>query len=184
MMKKITGLILTLALVMTLIFSLSSCDKKGELVDYSELGINFRLPEEFRKFTVATADIHYSTPDVTFEVQYMPKEDFDDIEMGYYIPFDMTVKEYTEFLISENGWTDPDKTEQYTYDEKRDSTSFTIFWTPDPNEYDWEYYYFTIMKNEYAFYVAMFLCKEEKYPDYSEKFVEWSSYLNLVAVNS
>ena len=178
-MKKIIGCVLTIAVMLGVLFAFSSCDKKGKLLDYSELGMNFRLPEEFRKFTVGTADIHYSTPDVTFEIQYMPKEEFEDIEMGYYFPFEMTVKEYTEFLIDENGWADPEKTEQYTYDEARNSTSFYLFWTPDPNEFPWSYYYFTVMKNEYAFYVAMFMCEEEKYPDYSEKFVEWSSYISL-----
>ena len=179
-MKKIIGCILTLSLAFLLVFSLSSCEKKTGSNDYSELGINFHLPDDFRKFTVASADIHYSTPDVTFEVQYMPKTDFEDVEMGYYISFDMTVKEYTEFLIEENGWENPDKTEQYTYDEKRDAASFSIFWTPDPDEFPYSYYYFTVMKSESAFYVAMFSCEEEKYPEYSEKFVAWSDYLSLV----
>ncbi len=179
-MKKIIGIILTLSLAATLVFSLSACKKNQTgLVEHSELGLNFMLPNEFRKFTVQTADIHYSTPEAKFEVQYMPKTDFEDIEMGYYISFDMTVKEYTEFLIEENGWADPEKTEQYTYDEARDATNFSFFWSPDRNLFPYEYYYFTVMKNEYAFYVAMFSCEQDLYPNYNEKFEEWSRHLSL-----
>ena len=157
------------------------CDKCSEefLVLYEELGLKFYLPNEFRKYASSVADIYYKTSDATFEVQYMPKEEFDDVEMGYVIPFNMTVKEYTDFLISENGWTDPDKTEQYTYDEKRDSTSFTTFWTPDPEEYPWEYYYVTVMKNEKAFYVVFFICDEYKYMDYSDMFESLSERLSI-----
>ncbi len=179
-MKKIIGMVLVMALALSLVFSLSSCG--GGMKQYTELGLNFKLPKDFRKFTVQGADLHYSTPDVTFEVQYMPKSEFEDVEMGYYISFDMSVKEYTEFLITENGWTDSTKTEQYVYDETRDAASFYVFWTPDIEEFPYTYYYFTIMKSSYAFYAIMFSCEEEKYPEYNEKFIAWSNYLSLVEV--
>ena len=179
-MKRIIGIILVMALAFSLAISLTACG--DGMTDYTELGLNFSLPDDFRKFTVQGATLHYSTPDVTFEVQYMPKTDFEDEELGYYISFDMTVKEYAEFLINENGWADPDKTEQYVYDEARDAVSFYIFWTPDPEEFPWSYYYFTILKSSYAFYAVMFTCEEEKYPEYSDKFVAWSNMLSLVPI--
>lgn len=179
-MKRIIGLVLTVALAISLAFSLSSCG--DGMKDYTELGLNFKLPEDFRKFTVQGASLHYSTPDVTFEVQYMPKTDFDDVELGYYINFDMTVQEYADFLIKENGWTDSEKTEQYTYDESRNAASFYIFWTPDIEEFPYSYYHFTILKNSYAFYVVMFSCEEEKYPEYKDKIAAWSSYVSLVEI--
>lgn len=177
-MKKIIGLILSFALVLSLALTLTSCG--DGMKEYTELGLNFKLPKDFRKLTVQGADLHYSTPDASFELQYMPKSEFEDAEMGYYISFDMTVKEYAEFLINENGWADSEKTEQYVYDEARDAASFYFFWTPDIEEFPYSYYYFTIMKSSYAFYVVMFSCEEEKYPEYSEKFVAWSNYLSLV----
>ena len=165
-------------MALCLVFTLASCDN-GHYKNYSELGLSFRLPKEFRKLNTGTADIHYSTPDVKFEVQYMPKTDFEDIEMGYYISFNMTVKEYTEFLINENGWADPEKTEQYTYDEARDATGFSFFWTPDPSEFPYSYYRMTIMKSDTAFYGILFTCEQDKYEEYNEAFEEWSSYLKL-----
>ena len=180
-MKKIIGLIVLTAIMLSLALTLTSCG--GGMKDYTELGLNFTLPKDFRKFTVQNADLHYSTIDATFEVQYMPKTDFEDVELGYYIDFDMTVQEYADFLIKENGWTDPDKTEQYVYDEARDAASFYFFWTPDPEEFPYSYYYFTILKSSYAFYAVMFTCEEEKYPEYNEKFIAWSSYLSLVPID-
>ncbi len=179
-MKRIIGFILTVALALCVGVSLTSCG--DGMKEYTELGLNFTLPEDFRKLTVQNADIHYSTPDVTFEVQYMPKSEFEDEEMEYYISFDMTVKEYAEFLINENGWTDSEKTEQYVYDEARDAASFYVFWTPDLEAFPYTYYYFTIMKSSHAFYAVMFYCEEEKYPEYNEKFIAWSSYLSLVEI--
>ena len=165
-------------MALCLVFTLASCDN-GHYKNYSELGLSFRLPKEFRKLNTGTADIHYSTPDVKFEVQYMPKTDFEDIEMGYYISFNMTVKEYTEFLINENGWADPEKNEQYTYDEARNATEFSFFWSPDPDDIPYSYYRITIMKNETAFYVVMFLCDEDKYSEYNDMIEDLSELLSI-----
>ena len=159
-------------------FVCDKCDKEV-LTLHEELGLKFYLPEEFRKFNTVTADIHYSTPDVRFQVQYMPKTDFEDVEMGYYISFDMTVKEYTEFLINENGWADPEKNEQYTYDEARNATEFSFFWSPDPDDIPYSYYRITIMKNETAFYVVMFLCDEDKYSEYNDMIEDLSELLSI-----
>jgi hypothetical protein len=146
------------------------------------MGLNFRLPSEFRKFNVSGADILYSTPDVDFEVQVMSKEKFesDSVEDGGLgLNFNMTVREYTEFLMDLNEWCDPSKEEQYRYDETRDAATFYIFWTPDLELFPYSYYYFTVMKSEVAFYVTIFTCLEEKYPEYEEKFRAWSTYINI-----
>ena len=80
-MKRIIGTILFGALLLGLLFSLAACGSTG-YENYTEMGLNFRLPDNFRKLTVQGADIHYSTPDVTFEVQVMPKSEFEDSEIG------------------------------------------------------------------------------------------------------
>ncbi len=180
-MKKIVSCILFGALLLSLAFSLLACDEAG-YKEYTEYGISFRLPKDFRKITVQSADIHYSTPDATFEVQYIPKGQFESSSSedgGLGMDFNMTVREYTEFLIDANGWADETKEEQYKYDETRGATTFHFFWTPDIEKFPYSYYYITIMKSETAFYVAMFTCLEEHYPDYEEKFRAWSTYVNI-----
>ena len=171
-MKRIISCILFIALLATLAFSLSACDSAGYR-EYTEYGMKFRIPKDFRKLTLQGVDVHYSTPDASFEIQVLPKSEFEDEEMGYYIDFDMTVKEYTEFFIKENGWGC-----EYTYDEARDMTTFYFFWTPT-EDIPYSYYYVTIMKNENAFYIVMMSCLEEDYPNYEEKFRAWNSYLSL-----
>ena len=172
-MKKIIGSVLIFSLVLVLAFSLFACENSG-YVDYTEYGLSFRLPKEFRKLTVQGVDIHYSTLEADFEVQVLPKSEFEDEEMGYYIDFDMTVKEYTEFFIEENEWGC-----EYTYDEVRDATNFYFFWTPT-EEIPYSYYYMTVMKSDVAFYIIIMSCVEEDYPNYEAKFRAWSTYLSVV----
>ena len=172
-MKKILSTILLLSIALLLVFSLAACEETG-YKNYTELGLKFRLPKDFRKFYLQNIDIHYSTPDANFEVQVLPKSEFEDVEMGYYISFDMTVKEYTEFFIKENEWKC-----EYTYDETRDATNFYVFWTPS-EDFEYTYYYITIMKSENAFYIIMMSCVESNYPVYEEKFRAWSTYVELV----
>ncbi|MBQ7333235.1 MAG: hypothetical protein IJW38_02680 [Clostridia bacterium] len=179
-MKKIISCILFGALLVSLAFSLLACDGVGE---YSEYGINFRLPKDFKKVNVQSLDIRYSASDATFDVQYIPKSQFESSNSedgGLGMDFNMTVKEYTEFLIEWNGWSREDEDSQYEYDEKRNATTFYFCWTPDAEKLPNSYYYVTVMKSETAFYVAMFYCLEENSAIYEEKFKDWSAYLSLV----
>jgi len=170
-MKKIISSLIFIALLFSLALSLVACSEG--MVEYYEAGLHFKLPKNFRKLTLQGIDFHYSTPEASFEIQILPKSEFEDVEMGYYIDFDMTVKEYTEFFIKENKWEC-----EYTYDETRDATTFFFFWSPEEDG-TYTYYYITIMKNSNAFYIILMSCLEKDYPTYADAFRVWNSYITL-----
>lgn len=174
-MKKIIGAILIFATLIGALFTLNSCEKSG-YKDYNEAGLHFRIPSDFRKFTIFGYDLHYSTPEAKFEVKILSKADIEDIELGYYISFNWSVKDYTEFLIKENQWQC-----QYEYDEARDVTTFFLLYAPPAESEElaeYEYLYVTVLKNDVAFYIVVMSCEEELVSKYESKFKTWSTYLS------
>ena len=172
-MKKIVASLVFFALIVSLAFSLCACG--DDYKEYNEVGLKFRLPKDFQKISVPYADLEYTSGEADFLVQIMPKTEFEDEEMGYYIRFDMTVEEYAQFFINVNGWKC-----EYTYDEARNVATFDCLWGPEEDpSVEPQYHFAAVLKSEEAFYIVVMVCSEELQSKYSESFREWSSYLEL-----
>jgi len=180
-MKKLISLVLALAMLLASVALLASCDdeaapdgatqNKDGTISYDALGLKFRLPDYFRKRTYDYYELAYATPGATFLVNVMYKEEIEDEEMGYQFDFDITVEEYVKLLIELNEYEC-----SYVYDAERDVASFYLFYSLDDVEYDYEYY--TVLKNEGALYVVLMYCAEADYENYEPLFRLWSSYLS------
>ncbi len=170
-----------LTVIFALAINLTSCDDDAPYEDeygfihYLDYNLKFRLPNYFRKRSVQGMEIMYSTTGATFEVQVMPEEEILDPEYQYEFDFDITVEEYAEFFIDENGWSC-----EYKYDPERNTANMTFFWTPS-EEIGYGYYNITILKNENALFCAVFSCSESEYENYGPLFREWASYLEVVS---
>ncbi len=166
----------------SLVLLLSSCgddepgvdgaiQNKDGTISYDAFGLRFRLPDYFRKKTVPYYELCYSTPGATFRVDLIYREDVEDETLEYDFEFDLTVKEFCEYLIDYNNFEC-----EYTYDETRDVGNFYFFYSEDDVEYD--YIYVTILKTEYAIYVVEMFCAEADYENYEPLFRLWASYIS------
>lgn len=143
---------------------------KDGTISYDAYGLKFRLPDYFRKRTYQYYELAYATPGATFLVQVMYKEEIEDETMGYEFDFDITVEEYVKLLIELNEYQC-----EYTYDAERDVANFYLFYSLDDIDYDYEYY--TVLKNDHALYVVLMYCAEADYENYEPLFRLWSSYI-------
>ncbi len=191
-MKRILTLFIAVIFCMGLSAGLVSCadpsdddfvgsDGKG-FIYYAESGLKFRLPDYFRKRNEQYTDIVFTTPEARFQVQIMPKTDFEDPNFDFDFDFSITVPEYTEFLINLNGWNATGEC-KYEYDEEKNTASFFVFWRPTPEE-EYSYYYFNILKSENAIYCVTMICEESNYENYEPLFREWSTYIKLIEENN
>ena len=179
-MKKIIGALLLISILLCSVLALSACGEeyddngkknKDGTVSYEAFGLKFRLPDYFRKTKIYGYSISYYTPDATFDVHIITKEEVEDVENEYEFTFDITVEEYVQFLIDINDYEC-----SYSYDEKYDTASFYLFYSQDNITYYYEYY--TILKNESSIYIILMMCEEELYENYEPLFRLWASYLS------
>ncbi len=179
-MKKIIGLILLISVVLTSAVALSACGEeypdggkknKDGTVTYNAYGIEFRLPDYFRKMAFQGYEMWYYTPGASVYFQVISKSEIEDPENEFEFDFDITVEEYVQLLIEMNDYEC-----EYTYDADSDTASFYLFYSMDDITYEYEYY--TILKNESALYIVLMVCAEEDYENYEPLFRLWASYLD------
>ena len=168
-MKKAITLIL-LAVILISAVSCKSNDsfnfevKDGE-VGYHELGLYFKLPENFKKKNAySEIEMFYTDGDASFFYNVYSGEAIKE-KLG--LDPDITVEDYTKKFIIFNALE-----MDYEYDEERDRTTFGYVYTYPDGETDPERYIYIVMRGSAHLYVITMGCDEESYPKYKDMFDE------------
>ncbi len=160
-MKKLLALILIAVSILSL-FSCTDGDEDG-MVKYSQYGLSYRLPEEFKAKKTQNADISYSDGEAWFYLNAFGNDEM--LELG--LPStDITVEEYTEFFLILN----PYNTEDYEYDRERNASTFYYIYDYATDKMENEYYGYLITRNEETLFVVLLSCKEKDFGKYSADF--------------
>lgn len=165
-MKKLLAIILLLSCA----FTLFSCgdDENGTesgTLQYYQYGLEFRLPENFELKKLKDIDATYSDGSIWFALNA-----FDEGEMLETLRLpsaDITVKEYTEYFLIQNPYT-----EDYEYDEERNAATFHYVYDYGTDKMENEYFSYLITRSEDYLYVVIVYCDEKDFEKYSSVFDE------------
>ena len=167
-MKKIFKAVISAVLMLSVLFASASCGKL-KVVEKSELGLNFVIPESFERTSTFYADIEYGDGDIAFFADVMHYSEL-ELTAG------ATVRECTEKILDNmefGGVT-------ITYDDVRGTASFDT-WASDGEGAESYYNYITVLLGPEYVYVARYVCPgtEKAIKKYTEDFAEMSSRLSV-----
>ena len=178
-MKNVFKLVLTAVLVCSLMFSYVSCtEESGPKVDadgfisYTDLGLNFRLPENMKQKNVQYAAIFFTDGKADFFVNVFENEVIRD---NWYLREGFTVSEYTDRFIVENNYKC-----DFEYDEEKNVATFGVHYPIyESSDEPPEYYYHYITQEGSAVYIVIMSCPEEDFETYSPEFIKWQAFLSV-----
>ena len=172
-MKKILCMILLAALA----FSLAACSGGGGptlnadgLVEYSESGLEFALPENMTRRTVSYADICYSDGTAEFFVYFYSRDAL--MTDLYFSDKDITVGEYADWFVGINGYDGVAKKP----DESGKKIEMHYVHEPDGEN---TFYTDIIMRNSECLIHVTLSCPAENIADYAPAFEIWKKYIAL-----
>ena len=145
-----------------------SCGKL-KLVEKSELGLNFAIPEDFERTYGLFADIEYGNDETAFFADVMS---YSELELSS----GASVRECTEKILDNMKFGG---VEIIYNDEKKTATFDT--WATDETRTESYYNYITVLVGENAVFVARYVCSgdEKSMKKYSDDFIEMSAYLSV-----
>ncbi len=166
-MNRICKVMISAVLMLSVLLASASC---GELkvVEKSELGLNFVIPESFERTGTFYADIEYGDGETAFFADAMHYSEL-ELTAG------ATVRECTEKILDNmqfGGVT-------ITYDDARGTASFDT-WASDAEGTESYYNYITVLLGPEYVYVARYVCPgtEKAIEKHTEDFAEMSSRLS------
>ncbi len=173
------SVILTAAIIIGIIFLVKSCSEEDEdfvYVNKSELGLNFVIPDSFKRtydYALDGIDIEYSGEEIAFFVDLIP---YTEYEENYGVTSESSIKECTDAIMKAMSFEDMNI--RYT-----DSTAQFDVWTTDEVGSASFYNYITVLLSQNGIYVARYVCvgADEAIEKYSPIFAEMSSYLSVAS---
>ncbi len=161
--------VLVIALTVGALFAMSGCGKQ-KLVYKTEMGLNFAVPEDFKRTYSYGVDIEYSGDETAFFA--------DLIQYSVYeLEYGATVKACTEAIIDAmnlGGVT-------IKYDSERNTAQFDT-WATDEDNLESYYNYITVLPSKNGIFVARYVCPgaEKAISKYASDFAEMASHLSVV----
>ena len=170
-MKKILCILLFSALAFSLIACSgddSSLNADG-LIEYSESGLEFALPEEMTKRSVNYADVCYSDGTVEFFVYFYSR---DALLTELFLNKDTTVSEYADWFVNANSYEGVVR----ELDESGKKIEMHYVYEPDGEN---TFYNDIIMRNGDSLIHVTLSCPNEKIAEYESTFALWKKYVAL-----
>lgn len=167
-MKKIFKAVISAVLMLSVLIASVSC---GELkvVEKSELGLNFVVPEGFERTSTFYADIEYGDGETAFFADVMQYSEL-ELTAG------ATVRECTEKILDNMKFGGV----MITYDDARGTATFDT-WASDGEGTESYYNYITVLLGDNYVYVARYVCPgtEKTIKKHTEDFAEMSARLSV-----
>lgn len=167
-MKRIISMIALFALVLATALSVASCGKL-KVVEKSELGLNFVIPEDYERTYTYYADIEYGDGETAFFADVMP---YSELELTSAA----TVRECTEKILDNmqfGGVT-------ITYNDESKTAQFDA-WASDEEGAESYYNYVVVLLGKSNVYIVRYVCPgdEKSMKKHSEDFAEMASRLSV-----
>ncbi len=163
------AIVLIAALVAGTVLLVQSCSKL-KLVEKTEGGLNFAIPEDFERSYNYGADIEYSGEETAFFADLFP---YSDYELSY----GASIKECTEAVIDANKLGNV----TINYDSEKNSAQFDT-WASDEEGSESYYNYIVVLLSKNGIYIVRYVCAgtEKEIDKYSDDFAEMAAYLSPV----
>ena len=170
-MKRILCILLLSALALSLV----ACKGGGAslnadgLIEYSESGLEFALPEEMTKRSVSYADICYSDGKVEFFVYFYSR---DALLTDLFLNKDTTVSEYADWFVNLNRYEGVER----KLDEDGKKIEMCYVYEPEGEN---TFYNDIIMRNGECLIHVTLSCPSENIEEYESTFALWKKYVAL-----
>ncbi len=161
--------LLTAVLILGTVLIFQKCSAL-KLVEKTEGGLKFAIPEDFERSYNYGADIEYSGDDIAFFADLFPYSDYE-------LTYGATIKECTEAVIDANSLGNV----TIRYDEVKKTAQFAT-WATDEEGVESYYNYIVILLSKNGVYVARYVCAgtDREIKKYSEDFSEMAGYLSVL----
>ncbi len=168
-MKKATKKLLALILMLvTLLTSVSCFDNMKE---YSESGINFKLPKDMKQLDVEYADLCFGNTEgdkrAEFFIYIYAKQ---ALLTQLFLPQDTTSEGYADWFVNVNEYENVERVS----DTEKQLVIMEYVYEPEET-----YYRDYIIRNDYTLYHVTMTCKAEDADYFDPIFDEWCSYIYL-----
>ncbi len=162
-------ILLVAALVAGAVLLFRSCTAL-KLIEKTEGGLNFAIPEDFERSYSYGSDIEYVGEDIAFFADLFPYSD-------YKLSYGATIKECTEAVIDANQLANV----TIEYDYEKNTAKFGT-WASDEGGAESYYNYIVILTSRNGVYVVRYVCAgtEKEMNKHLDDFAEMASYLSVV----
>lgn len=170
-MKKILCTLICVAALFSLVACSSgdgSSTNADGLIEYSESGLNFALPEEMELHNVTYADICYGDGTCEFFVYFYSR---DTLLTDLFLSKDSTAEEYADWFVEANEYEGVSK----TVDKSGKKVELSYVYEPENT-----YYVDVIFRNSDSLIHVTLCCPNEQISEYLPKYDLWKGYLSLM----